>query len=174
MSITTAKYGLPGLLALIVVIIDQAAKWAVEAHMAWQVRYDLLPFFALFRTWNEGIAFSMLSGLGAPALIALAVAVSAFVSWLWWQSPAGRPLAHVGFALVIGGAVGNLIDRVRFGHVVDYFLFHLPQWSFAVFNLADAAITVGALCIIADELLGMRQSQADRPTPADRADNNDN
>ena len=65
-------------------------------------------------------------------------------------------IAHFGFALIIGGAMGNLIDRFLYGHVIDYFLFHTPGWSFAIFNLADAAITVGAGLVILDELLQWR------------------
>lgn len=151
------KYRWPLVLGSVVVIGDQLCKWAVEAYMPFQVKYEIVPSFALFRTYNEGIAFSMLSGLGAGPLIAIAVAVSAFVIWLWHDSPAERRFSHFGFVLILGGAIGNLIDRIRFGYVVDYFLFHLPQWSFAVFNFADAAITVGAGLVILDEVLAWRR-----------------
>ena len=139
------------------VIADQVIKGLVERFMDYQERIELLPFFSLYRTHNTGIAFSMLSGAGPALLAAIAVAVSAFVTWLWVSSPPDRHIAHAGFALIIGGAIGNLIDRVQHGYVVDYFLFHLPQWSFAVFNLADAAITVGAGLVLLDELLAMRR-----------------
>ncbi len=139
------------------VIADQIIKGLVERHMDYQERIDLLPFFALYRTHNTGIAFSMFAGAGPLVLAAIAVAVSGFVTWLWISSPPKRRLSHAGFALIIGGAIGNLIDRIQHGYVVDYFLFHLPQWSFAVFNLADAAITVGAGLVLLDELLALRK-----------------
>jgi signal peptidase II len=66
-------------------------------------------------------------------------------------------LARAGFALIVGGALGNLIDRSVYGHVIDYILFHTPSWSFAVFNLADAFISVGAVLVILDEFVGWRR-----------------
>lgn len=138
------------------VALDQAIKITVERVMDYQERIPLLPFFDLFLTYNPGIAFSMLSDWGPGPLVALGLAVSAFVTWLWASSPPERVIAHFGFALIIGGAIGNLIDRFRYGHVIDYFLFHTPGWSFAIFNLADAAITVGAGLVILDELLQWR------------------
>ena len=143
----------------LMVVADQAIKITVEQVMDYHERIDLLPFFALFLTHNPGIAFSMLSNAGAGPLIALSLAVTGFVTWLWVSSPADRVVAHWGFALIIGGAVGNLIDRVLYGYVIDYFLFHTPGWSFAIFNLADAAITVGAGLVILDELLAWRASR---------------
>ena len=143
----------------LMVVADQAIKITVEQVMDYHERIDLLPFFALFLTHNPGIAFSMLLNAGAGPLIALSLAVTGFVTWLWVSSPADRVVAHWGFALIIGGAVGNLIDRVLYGYVIDYFLFHTPGWSFAIFNLADAAITVGAGLVILDELLAWRASR---------------
>ncbi|WP_223479176.1 signal peptidase II [Oricola indica] len=145
----------------LVAAADRISKLLVEQNMAYQEKIDLLPFFALYRTHNEGIAFSLLWGLGALPLIAISLFVIAFVLWLWRSSPADRILSHIGFALVIGGAIGNLIDRAMFGYVIDYFLFHTSFWSFAVFNLADAAITVGAGLIILDEILAWRNEKAD-------------
>jgi len=147
-----------GVIAL-VVAIDQAIKLSVERLMGYQQVIDILPFFALFRTHNQGIAFSMLWGLGPAVLIAISLGVIAFVLWLWRASPAERVISHFGFALVIGGAIGNLIDRAMFGYVIDYFLFHTPIWSFAVFNLADAAITVGAGLIMLDEFIVWRRER---------------
>jgi len=143
----------------LIVAVDQAIKYGVERMMGYQQTIDLLPFFALYRTHNQGIAFSMLWGMGPAALIAISLGVIAFVLWLWRSSPAERVISHIGFALVIGGAIGNLIDRALLGYVIDYFLFHTPVWSFAVFNLADAAITVGAGLIILDELLAWRRDR---------------
>ena len=142
------------------VALDQFIKQLVERGMAYHEIIDILPFFALFRTHNEGIAFSMLEGLGALPLILISLSVIAFVLWLWRGSTPERILSHAGFALIIGGAIGNLIDRVRLGYVIDYFLFHTPNWSFAVFNLADTAITVGAGLVMLDEFIQWRRQSA--------------
>lgn len=147
-----------GIVAL-VVAVDQAIKFQVETSMAYQQRIDVLPFFALFRTHNEGIAFSMLWGTGPMTLITIAIAVILFVLWLWRSNPGERWLSHLGFGLIIGGAIGNIIDRAMLGYVVDMFLFFMENWSFAVFNLADAAISVGAALVILDELLAWRKSK---------------
>lgn len=145
----------------LIVAADRISKLLVDRFLDYQELVPVIPFFALYRTHNEGIAFSMLWGLGPLPLIAISLGVIGFVLWLWRTSPASRTIAHVGFALVIGGAIGNLIDRAMFGYVIDYFLFHTPVWSFAVFNLADVAITVGAGLIILDEFVAWRRERAD-------------
>lgn len=150
------------LIVLFAVISDQIVKYLVETRMGYGEQIDILPFLALFRTHNEGIAFSMLAGLHDWGLVAITVAVVAFVLYLWWTNAPDRIFARLGFALVVGGAIGNLIDRVMHGYVVDYVLFHLPTWSFAVFNLADAYITVGAGLIILEELIGWKREKVNR------------
>jgi signal peptidase II len=148
------------LVALAAVALDQWVKALVEANMALREQIDLLPFLALFHTHNSGIAFSLFAGLGDKGLIAVALAVILFVLWLAARSTPGQVLARTGFALVIGGAIGNLIDRVRLGYVIDYVLFHTPVWSFAIFNLADACITLGAVLILLDEFVAWRRESA--------------
>ena len=150
------------LLVCVLVAVDQAIKFWVEANLPLQIPVDVLPFFALYRTYNTGIAFSFLSGLDDVVLIALTGAIMAFILWLWWRSDPGQRWARLGFAFVIGGAIGNLIDRVMLGHVVDYVLLHAGAWSFAVFNLADSFITVGAGLILLDEILQLRQERRER------------
>ena len=144
-------------LAAVGIGLDQWIKMLVELNLAFQEKIDLLPFLALYRTYNTGVAFSMFSSFGDKGLIVLALAVSVFVLWLASRSEPGQVLARIGFALIISGAIGNLIDRTVHGHVIDYVLFHTPVWSFAVFNLADAFITVGAVMVIADEFFGLRR-----------------
>lgn len=148
---------LHGLLAAGLIAVDQWIKHLVETGMAYHEQIDLLPFFALFRTHNTGIAFSLLADFGAGGLIALSIVISAFVLWLAWISGPEQRLAHLGFTLIIAGAVGNLIDRVLLGYVVDYFLFHTPAWSFAVFNLADTWITIGAALVLLEEVRSWRR-----------------
>jgi signal peptidase II len=140
-----------GLLAL-----DQFTKYLVETGLPMQVKIDVLPFLALYRTFNTGIAFSFLSGMDDLALSLLTLAITGFVLYLWARSGSSQRFAQFGYALVIGGALGNLIDRLRLGHVVDFILFHTPDWSFAVFNLADSFITIGAMLIILQEIIDLR------------------
>ncbi len=144
----------------VAVALDQALKFWVETNMEYQERIDLVPFFALFRTHNDGIAFSMLTNLGPLTLVFIALAVIFLVLWLWRSNPSARWLSHIGFGLIIGGAIGNIIDRALLGYVVDMFLFSLGSWSFAVFNLADAFISVGAAAIILDEFLSWRAQKS--------------
>lgn len=146
-----------GLLAAIAIALDQWIKAMVETGLPLQEAVEILPFLALFRTYNTGIAFSMLSSLGDTGLIVMALAVCAFVIWLGSRTQPRQVAARTGFALIVGGALGNLIDRAVYGHVIDYVLFHTPVWSFAVFNLADVFITLGAGLVILDEFLGWRR-----------------
>ncbi len=141
--------------------LDQWIKHLVETGMAMHEMIDLLPFLALFRIHNTGIAFSMFAGMSHLVLIGLAVAVILFVGVLAWRTEPGQWLARFGFALILSGAISNnLIDRLFLGYVVDYVLFHTPVWSFAVFNLADAFITVGAGLVILEEILAWRRQRS--------------
>lgn len=140
-------------LVLAAIIIDQASKIAVETWLPFQTPVGLWPFLSLYRTYNTGVAFSMLADTNMWFIVGMRLAIVAFVLWLWRRTPADRVLAHPGYALIIAGAAGNLIDKFLYGHVVDFILFHTENWSFAVFNFADSFITIGAGLIILDELL---------------------
>lgn len=148
---------------VIAVAFDQWIKLLVEDSLPMQEPIALLPFLALYRTYNTGVAFSMFSWIGDTGLIITSLCVIAFVLWLARNAAPGQRLAHLGFALIIGGAIGNVIDRALLGHVIDYILFHTPVWSFAVFNLADAFITVGACLVICDEFFGLGRAKPATP-----------
>lgn len=151
-----------GLAVVVAVAADQLVKRWVEATLQLHEQVEVIPFLALYRTHNTGIAFSMFSGMGDTGLIALTLAVTLFVSYLAIRTPPGDRWARFGFALIIGGALGNLIDRVAHGYVIDYILFHTPAWSFAIFNLADAFISVGAALVILQEVLNWRRERSRR------------
>lgn len=139
---------------LITVGLDQAIKYWVIHTLAVGDEIVLLPFLSLYHARNTGIAFSMLSSFSDWGLIALTIVIIGFVIWLWKNAGPEKSLSRFGFLLVIGGAIGNLIDRVRFHYVIDYISFHIDGvFSFAIFNLADAFITVGACFIILDEII---------------------
>ncbi|WP_222857229.1 signal peptidase II [Rhizobium herbae] len=141
------------ILVVIAVLIDQAIKAAVEMWLPFQQAVPVMPMLALYRTYNYGVAFSMLSGMEGWFIVTMRLLVVAFVLWLWRRTSKDRFFAHLGYAMIIAGALGNLVDRLIFGYVIDYVLFHTATWSFAVFNLADSFITIGAGAIILDEIL---------------------
>jgi len=142
------------------IVLDQFIKYLVETHLALREMVEVLPFLALYRTYNTGIAFSFLSSTDDTTLIVIALAVIGFVIWLAVRSDPSHVLARTGFALIVSGAIGNLIDRSVQGHVIDYILFHTPVWSFAVFNLADVFISLGAAAVLAQELFGGRSRKS--------------
>jgi signal peptidase II len=145
---------------ILAVALDQAIKIAVEMYLPLEQAIPLLPVLALYRTYNLGVAFSLLSGMEREFIIGMRLVIVAFVIWLWRRTPKDRPFAHIGFALIISGAIGNLIDGFVYGHVIDYILFHTATWSFAVFNLAVSFISIGAGLVILDELLGPKKADS--------------
>ena len=145
---------------VLAVLADQLVKIAVEAYLPLQQAVPVIPMLALYRTYNLGVAFSLLSGMEREFIIGMRLVIVAFVIWLWRRTPKDRPLAHIGFALIISGAIGNLIDGFVYGHVIDYILFHTATWSFAVFNLADSFISIGAGLVILDELIGPKKADS--------------
>ncbi|QRM54019.1 signal peptidase II [Sinorhizobium sp. BG8] len=142
---------------VLAVLLDQAIKMAVEHWLPFQEVVPVIPMLALYRTYNFGVAFSMLSGMEGWFIVGLRLVVVGFVVWLWRRTPVHHGFAHFGYALIIAGAIGNLVDRLLFGFVIDYVLFHTQTWSFAVFNLADSFISVGAGFVILDEVLLLKR-----------------
>lgn len=132
---------------VLALMLDQWIKYLVEAHLPFEQAVPVVPHLALYRTWNEGVAFSFLSGVDGWVIVTMRLAIVAFILWWWRSADHPSPLSHLGFAMVVAGAFGNIVDRLVYGHVVDYVLFHTETWSFAVFNLADSLITVGAVVI---------------------------
>src|SRR5690349_19220868 len=138
------------LLAAAVVAADQATKAIVLSRFLVGEGVVVTPFFNMVLVYNKGAAFSFLSDAGGwqtPALIVFALAAIGIVGTFIVRSP-GRPMLLWGLALILGGALGNLIDRLRFGQVVDFLDFHAAGWHWPAFNVADSAITVGAVLLI--------------------------
>jgi signal peptidase II len=131
-------------------VIDQVTKLLAERTLNYGQSIDLLPVLSLYRVHNTGIAFSLFSGFGSAGLLVVMLVVTAIVLAIWQMTTDGGRLIATGYALIVGGALGNIIDRLAYGHVIDFLYLHLGDWSLFVFNLADAALTVGpALLIIA-------------------------
>lgn len=138
---------------------DQGIKAWVEASLTTHVRVEMLPFFSLFRARNTGIAFSSFADLSMPMLAALTTGVTLLFLYMASRTEAYQVWARGGFALIVAGALGNLTDRVTLGYVVDYLLIHTETWSFAVFNLADVFISIGAGLLLLQEFLDIRRSR---------------
>jgi signal peptidase II len=134
-----------------IVAADQLTKWLVLGYFENRYpRVELTGFFNLVLVFNKGAAFSLFAqaaGWQTPLLAAFALAAAVIVSVLIVRNP-GRGLLRLGLALILGGALGNLIDRLRFGHVVDFLDFHALGWHWPAFNVADSAISVGAVILI--------------------------
>jgi len=140
--------------AAAIVVADQLTKWLVLARFALGERVELTSFFNLVLVFNKGAAFSFLAaeaGWQTPVLAAFALGAALVVSVLLVRSPRRRMLC-AGLALILGGALGNLVDRLRFGQVVDFLDFHAAGWHWPAFNVADSAITIGAALLILDGL----------------------
>ncbi len=140
-------------LAAVVVLLDQWSKHEIAARLTLQEHLVLAPFFNLVLMHNTGAAFSMLNDAGGWQrwlFMGLAVAVVLLiVAWLS-RMPRRLILLPLGLTMILGGAVGNLIDRVRFGYVVDFIQVHYQDWYFPAFNLADSAITLGVALLLID------------------------
>ncbi|WEK51356.1 MAG: signal peptidase II [Candidatus Kaistia colombiensis] len=130
------------------IVIDQVSKWIADANLLYQQGIELIPnFLALYRVNNTGIAFSLGNSADSLILIGLTSIVTLVVLYVWRGSTEGGRLAASGFALITGGAIGNLIDRVWHGHVIDFLFLHWGERGFFVFNLADVALTIGPLLL---------------------------
>lgn len=131
-------------------LADVTTKWAVQARFAYGERIVVTDFFNLVFVLNPGAAFSFLAGAGGwqkPALLAVGVIASAAIAFWLARSPMNR-FAAFGLAAILGGALGNVIDRARQGAVVDWLDFHVAGWHWPAFNLADSAIMLGAALVI--------------------------
>jgi signal peptidase II len=148
-----------------VVLADQLSKSYIAQHFGEFEFITLLPILEITRMHNVGAAFSFLasaSGWQRWVFIGLAGVVSlGIVVWLLRLRRGAHSLLACGLALVLGGALGNVIDRIRLGHVIDFIHFHWDRAYFPAFNVADSAITVGAACLLLDALLeGRRKTDA--------------
>jgi signal peptidase II len=147
-----------------VVLADQLSKnWVLGVFAGRGLGERILPvtsFFNLVLTWNSGMSFGLFNTNAAlNAVVFTAVAVVIVVALLVWLARTREPLLAVAIGLVVGGAIGNVIDRLLRGAVVDFLDFHLSRWHWFAFNLADAAICVGVGLMIIDSLLGRREAR---------------
>lgn len=150
-------------LSLAVIVADQASKAWILHHFSLFERVHLLPVLDVILTYNTGAAFSMLAdaaGWQRWVFVCLALAVSVtLVLWLRRLAAATQALIACGLALIVGGALGNMLDRLRLGHVIDFIHAHWGAHYFPAFNVADSAITVGAGLLLLDAWREARRGQ---------------
>ena len=157
----TARLGFRGLrwlaLSALVVGLDQLTKLIVIENLNLYQRVPVLGFFDIVRLHNTGAAFSLLADapgwqnylfVGVAALVSLAI-----LWWLFTLPAQGRVVLAIALALVLGGAIGNVIDRLTHGYVIDFLLFYYREWSYPAFNVADSAITCGVALLLFDGLV---------------------
>ncbi len=150
------------LLALFVIVLDQITKVAVLDHFEPGERLSVIPgLFDLTLLFNRGAAFSFLAGHDGWQrwfFVGIAAAASGFILYLLLRQRQ-QVMFSIALGLILGGAIGNVVDRLLYGQVVDFLLFHQGNWYFPAFNVADSAISVGAFLLILDELLRMKRAR---------------
>ncbi|MGD8514756.1 MAG: signal peptidase II [Granulosicoccaceae bacterium] len=148
-------------LSLIVIVIDQVTKYIAETQLQFQVPVPVMPSFNWFLAHNTGAAFSFLSEAGGWQrwfFVALALVISAVIIIWMRRLPAGRNREAIALALILGGALGNVIDRLWHGYVIDFIQWYYEAYYWPAFNIADAAITLGAALLILDAALGLKKA----------------
>ena len=134
-----------GVLLICILILDQASKqFMVNWIFATSMVYPVMPFLNFVPVWNPGISFGMLADGGHAFRGGLTLLAFAVVGWFFWQASRLDHVQQIAAGLISGGAIGNAIDRLRFGKVVDFIDVYVQTWHWPAFNFADAAITVGA------------------------------
>ncbi len=159
-----------------ILVLDQIVKWLILEHVfgvsgpaAPIVRafpmIEVTPFFNLVLVWNRGVSFGLFShDAEAMRWVLVGVALIITVALLIWQRRAERPFLAVSVGLVIGGAIGNVIDRLRFGAVADFLDFHVFGYHWPAFNVADSAISIGVVLLLYDGLFGRQGDPSARGT----------
>ncbi|MGH7115280.1 MAG: signal peptidase II [Stellaceae bacterium] len=152
--------------AAAVVILDQLSKAAILAHFAGDsfAGEPITSFFNLVLVYNRGVSFGLFntgagSGVGVNALLFSLVAAAVVGGLVYWLRRVWSPLLAIAIGLIIGGAIGNVVDRIRLGAVVDFLDFHIGLWHWPAFNLADSAICVGVAAMLLDGLLLHREAR---------------
>jgi len=148
-------------LAAVVALLDQITKLAIERLFDYGDVHPVTSFFNLVLTYNKGAAFSFLAGASGwqmQFLTAIGILASLFILFLLARHGTQK-LFSLALALILGGAVGNVIDRIAYGHVIDFLDLHWRGWHWPAFNVADSAIVCGATLLVLDELLRVRRAK---------------
>ncbi|MFL2782572.1 MAG: signal peptidase II [Rhodospirillales bacterium] len=159
-TLTIKKFAIPFI--LIIIFLDQVSKWWVVNYIMQPIKIlSITPFFNIVLTWNSGISFGIFSNQGGFSVIILSTLAILIVFFLavWLVKAENRKLI-IGLIFIIGGAIGNIIDRVYHGAVIDFLDFHINNYHWPAFNLADSCIFIGAALIILDSLFPDKKEQA--------------
>ncbi len=151
-------------IAFVVIVLDQLSKAAITSHFVFGESMAVTPFFNLVLAHNTGAAFSFLHDAGGMQrwlFSIIAVIASVWIVWLLRRHQS-QTLFSFALAFILGGALGNLIDRIAYGYVVDFLDFYWGPYHFAAFNIADSAITCGAVLLILDGFIGKEHGTATR------------
>ncbi len=151
------------LLALVMVLLDQYTKTLATESLVYARPVEVFSWFNLTLQHNTGAAFSFLSDAGGWQrwfFTVVAVVISGVLTVWLFMAPRAHWLLGLSLALILGGAVGNVWDRVALGYVVDFISVHYQGWYFPAFNIADSAITVGAVCMLLDSFFNRHSEQA--------------
>ena len=143
------------IIPIVIILLDQLTKILVLNNIAEHSVVAVMPYFNLLLTFNKGVSFSLLtsdSGYAPYLLSAFAVGIS--ICLLYWLKKEKDKLSRVGLALILGGAIGNVIDRIRFGGVVDFLDFYIGDYHWPAFNVADSAICIGVALILIRSVFG--------------------
>ncbi len=158
--------------AAIVLVLDQVTKalllgvmrpeGVIETPFYTDKIIEILPFFNFRMAWNTGISFSMFDGGGTTTYVLLVIQSAITIGLIWWLRTLQGRLTQVATGLIIGGAIGNnMIDRVRWGAVADFFDFHVGGWHFATFNVADSCISIGVVLWLLDAVLNRQHHRGE-------------
>ncbi len=166
-QLTVSKANSSGLrwlwLSVLVFVLDQLTKLAIAKTFDLYESVAVTPFFNLVSVRNYGAAFSFLSDAGGWQrwfFTAIAVVVSVLLLWWMKKTPAEQKLSAIAYALVLGGAIGNVFDRIVFGYVIDFLDFYVGGYHWPSFNIADSAICVGAVLLVLDSFLSPKAKDA--------------
>jgi signal peptidase II len=143
-------------------ILDQLTKLWFDSSLRYGERVQVLPFFDFTLLYNPGAAFSFLADQGGWQrwfFTVLGLGAGVFMLWMMHTNRTQRRLL-LALALILSGALGNVIDRIAYGHVIDFLLFYWQNWYYPAFNVADSCITLGAILLILDEILRLRGRRA--------------
>ena len=148
-------------IALAIILLDQFTKTLILGYFQLGDSRTVTSFFNVVRVHNTGAAFSFLAGASGWQrwfFVGLGAVAAIFIVWML-KSHGGQRLFGWALSLILGGAIGNVVDRLLHGYVVDFIQVHAGGWYFPSFNIADSAITVGAVCLILDEILRVRRGR---------------
>jgi len=157
------RLGVP--IAIAALALDQLTKWLIlGVVMNPPQDIEVTPFFRLVLAWNRGISFSLFrSDSPSGPWIFVGIALVVVLGLVVWLARLDRAWPAAALGLIIGGAIGNVVDRIRFGAVVDFLYFHLEEYYWPAFNIADSAITVGVTLLVLDGLFGRAEKAKKAP-----------